>query len=108
MTNFRRPTFADNRAQGQKGAGRADGAARMNGSVAIELSGRQRDVLQLLWQGETNKGIAKQLNMGESTVNVHIRSLMKMLGAHNRTQVVLLTKRLLGPDTDSGSGRRSN
>jgi DNA-binding NarL/FixJ family response regulator len=63
--------------------------------LAISLSARQRDVLQLLSQGETNKIIAHNLGVSESTVNVHVRNLMKMLRAHNRTQVVIFTGSLL-------------
>jgi DNA-binding NarL/FixJ family response regulator len=63
--------------------------------LKIELSPRQKQVLQLLWQGETNRAIGQRLGVSESAVNVHIRNLMKMLGARNRTQVVLLTKQLL-------------
>ena len=62
----------------------------------LRLSIRQRQVLQLLWRGETNKAIAERLNLSQSTVNVHIRRLMKMLGAKNRTQVVLRTMELIG------------
>jgi hypothetical protein len=36
--------------------------------------------------------IAYDLNMCESTVKVHIRHILKKLNAHNRTQVVLLTR----------------
>ena len=62
----------------------------------LKLSIRQREVLQLLWRGDTNKAIAERLNLSQSTVNVHIRRLMKMLGAKNRTQVVLRTMELIG------------
>ncbi len=63
--------------------------------LAVTISTRQRDVLELLCQGETNRAIAHKLGVSESTVNVHIRNLMKMLNAHNRTQVVIFTRALL-------------
>ena len=67
-------------------------------SAGLKLSIRQRDVLELLLRGETNKAIARRLNLSQSTVNVHMRRLMKVLGAKNRTQVVLRTMDLIGLD----------
>jgi DNA-binding NarL/FixJ family response regulator len=62
---------------------------------AIALSTRQHAVLQCLAQGDTNKAIAYKLNLSASTVNVHVRNLMKALGARNRTQVVIFAWPLL-------------
>jgi DNA-binding NarL/FixJ family response regulator len=56
------------------------------------FSPRQREVLQSLWMGKSNKAIAYELGMCESTVKVHIRQIMKKLRATNRTQVVVLTR----------------
>ncbi|UZW54549.1 response regulator transcription factor [Sphingobium sp. JS3065] len=52
------------------------------------LTKRQRDVLRLLAQGASNKDIAQQLNISESTVKVHVRAIMAVNGASNRTQIV--------------------
>ena len=46
----------------------------------------------MLWNGSSNKVIAYQLRMSESTVKVHIRHIMKKLNVNNRTQVVLRTR----------------
>ena len=54
-----------------------------------ELAERQWEVLEFLRQGKTNKAIAKQLGLRESTVKVHIRQIMRRLGAKNRTQIAL-------------------
>ena len=56
------------------------------------FSPRQLQVLEQLSEGKQNKIIAYELGMGESTVKVHIRHIMKKLNARNRTQVVLMTK----------------
>ena len=40
-----------------------------------------------LRRGKANKIIAYELNLCESTVKVHIRNIMKKLGATNRTEV---------------------
>ena len=46
----------------------------------------------MLWNGSSNKVIAYELHMSESTVKVHIRHIMKKLNVNNRTQVVLRTR----------------
>ncbi len=56
------------------------------------FSPRQSEVLHRLWLGKSNKSIAYELNMCESTVKVHIRSIMKKLKVNNRTQVVVVTR----------------
>ena len=56
------------------------------------FSPRQNEVLQMLWNGSSNKVIAYELRMSESTVKVHIRHIMKKLNVNNRTQVVLRTR----------------
>ena len=57
-----------------------------------EFSPRQNEVLRMLWNGSSNKVIAYELRMSESTVKVHIRHIMKKLNVNNRTQVVLRTR----------------
>lgn len=55
---------------------------------------RQRQVLELLGQGRPNKVIAQRLAMCESTVKVHVRQIMRKLGANNRTEVALKLREL--------------
>lgn len=59
-----------------------------------ELTPRQREVLALLGQGRPNKVIAQRLAMCESTVKVHVRQIMRKLGANNRTEVALKLREL--------------
>ena len=61
-----------------------DAAARELG-----LTVRQQQVLERLRCGDTNKLIARQLNLSASTVKVHVRHIMRKIGAANRTQVAL-------------------
>lgn len=49
-----------------------------------------RNVLDLMSQGHSNKIIAGELSITESTVKAHISIIMKALGCTNRTQAVLL------------------
>jgi DNA-binding NarL/FixJ family response regulator len=50
------------------------------------LTSRQLAVLGHLQQGKANKIIAYELGMSESTVKVHVRNIMRKMGATNRTQ----------------------
>lgn len=60
------------------------------------LTGRQHQVLQCLQKGQPNKLIARELGMTEGTVKVHVRQIMRRLGATNRTQVAILTTQRSG------------
>ena len=66
----------------------------------VGLTARERQVLEHLQLGASNKLIARQLNLRESTVKVHIRRIMRKLGAVNRTQAALCGVRLGIPATD--------
>jgi DNA-binding NarL/FixJ family response regulator len=65
-------------------------------SVPGGLTVRQQEVLERLRHGESNKSIGQQLRMRESTVKVHIRQIMRKLGAANRTQAALCAASLDG------------
>jgi DNA-binding NarL/FixJ family response regulator len=48
-----------------------------------QLGARERQVLQLVAEGNTSTGIAKILHIAPSTVEVHRRNLMRKLNIHN-------------------------
>jgi DNA-binding NarL/FixJ family response regulator len=48
------------------------------------LTARQRDVLDLLVQGKTNKEIAIALKLGEGTVKIHMAAIFRYFGVNNR------------------------
>lgn len=52
------------------------------------LTGRQREVLQLVAEGRSRKEIASILNISVKTVEFHKSSLMKQLGLHNAAEVI--------------------
>jgi DNA-binding NarL/FixJ family response regulator len=57
---------------------------------AFKLTPRQTQVLQMIQtRGSSNKVIAKQLKISESTVKVHIGAIMKKFGVRNRTQLAV-------------------
>jgi DNA-binding NarL/FixJ family response regulator len=63
-----------------------------SGNPMATITPREFDVLMRLRQGKPNKVIAFELEMCESTVKVHVQSIMRKLGARNRTQVTYLTQ----------------
>jgi DNA-binding NarL/FixJ family response regulator len=48
------------------------------------LTPRQRDVLDLLVKGKTNKEIALALGLGEGTVKIHMAAIFRYFGVNNR------------------------
>ena len=54
----------------------------------IDLTKREREILQLIAEGFTNKEIATQLKLSLNTVHVHRNNLMKKLGIHRQADLV--------------------
>lgn len=53
------------------------------------LTRRQLLVLERMSEGESNKQIAYNLNIAETTVKAHVSAILRKLGVHNRIQAVL-------------------
>jgi two-component system nitrate/nitrite response regulator NarL len=58
-----------------------------------KLSAREAQILEYLRDGASNKVIARRLNLSESTVKVHVKAILKKVGAYNRTQAALWAAR---------------
>ena len=58
------------------------------------LSPRQRDVMELIAKGKSNKEIAKALQIAGGTVKVHVNSIFRVLGTSNRTSAVAAMVRI--------------
>lgn len=54
-----------------------------------KLSGREAEILIYLQEGAPNKVIARKLKLSEATVKVHVKSILRKVGAGNRTQAAL-------------------
>jgi DNA-binding NarL/FixJ family response regulator len=65
------------------------------------MTARELSVVRAIQQGKPNKVIAYELNMCESTVKVHVRHIMKKLGAKNRTAVAIKSNELLGASNEA-------
>jgi len=57
------------------------------------LTDREKEVLQLLAEGRSNKEVATLLNLGLSTVESHRANLMEKLNLHNTAEIVLYAVR---------------
>jgi DNA-binding NarL/FixJ family response regulator len=53
-----------------------------------ELSDREKEVLKLLAEGQSNREIADLLRLSVKTVMSHRSSIMEKLDIHNRTELV--------------------
>lgn len=53
-----------------------------------DLTGREREILQLITEGCSNKDIAEKLFISVKTVGVHRNNLMEKLDIHNTTELV--------------------
>ena len=62
-----------------------------------KLTPRERDVLERLVHGLSNKAIAQALSIGEGTVKVHLKAVLRKLDVVNRTQAATLALRLGWP-----------
>lgn len=58
-------------------------------SNACGLSDREIETVQCLVRGDSNKLIAKRLNITEATIKVHIKSVLRKIKASNRTQAAI-------------------
>jgi two-component system, NarL family, response regulator LiaR len=71
--------------------GRRRGGAPVSAADAIaHLTRREREVLELIALGHSNKRIALELEVAEKTVKTHVGHLLAKLGVADRTQAALL------------------
>ncbi len=60
--------------------------------LAEKLSQREMQMLEGLCAGKSNKEIARDLDLTEPTIKLHMKTLYRKLDAHNRTQAALIAK----------------
>ena len=67
--------------------------SHLNGSAdVVAFTDREREVLRLLERGSTDREIAAALTISVKTVEKHVGSILRKLGAQNRTQAVALAR----------------
>jgi DNA-binding NarL/FixJ family response regulator len=57
------------------------------------LTGRERQVLVLVATGASNKEIGRELNLAEVTVKLHVRQILRKIGARNRSEAASIATR---------------
>lgn len=60
--------------------------------LAKKLTSRELQMLKGLTEGKSNKEIARDLDLTEPTVKLHMKTLYRKLGAANRTQAALMAR----------------
>jgi two-component system, NarL family, nitrate/nitrite response regulator NarL len=59
------------------------------GAPMPDLTPRELDIIRFMAEGQSNRTIAGRLNLTEAAVKVHIRRVLRKLGATNRTQAAI-------------------
>ncbi|PVE24875.1 hypothetical protein DC522_08100 [Microvirga sp. KLBC 81] len=67
-----------------------------------KLSAREAEILSHLMDGAANKVIARKLDVAEATIKVHIKAILRKIGAANRTQAAMWASEHL-PTRDASS-----
>ena len=62
--------------------------------VDYRLSSRQKEVLDLICKGKTNKEIGRDLNISDNTVRTHVAAIFRMLGVNSRAQASTLGRKM--------------
>lgn len=60
--------------------------------LAKKLTERELQVLKGLTEGKSNKEIARDLDLSEPTIKLHVKTLYRKVGAKNRTQAALTAR----------------
>jgi two-component system nitrate/nitrite response regulator NarL len=58
-------------------------------ALAPQLSSREKSVLRCLIIGDSNKCIARKMNIAEATVKVHVKAILRKIRVQNRTQAAI-------------------
>jgi DNA-binding NarL/FixJ family response regulator len=58
-------------------------------TIAPQLSPREKSILRCLIEGNTNKCIAKKIDIAEATVKVHVKAILRKIRVQNRTQAAI-------------------
>ena len=67
----------------------SSGAMLTAGTIDPRLSPRERSILRCLIVGDSNKCIARKIEIAEATVKVHIKAILRKIQVQNRTQAAI-------------------
>jgi DNA-binding NarL/FixJ family response regulator len=74
---------------------------RRSDSVILALSPREREVMVLAAKGLANKAIARELNVAEGTIKLHLHRVYQKLGIKSRFALAVLARKLASKLTSS-------
>lgn len=63
--------------------------ATMEDAIAPPLSPREKSILRCLVNGDSNKCIARKIDITEATVKVHVKAILRKIRVQNRTQAAI-------------------
>jgi DNA-binding NarL/FixJ family response regulator len=84
---------------------------RAKNTFAPLLSTREKLILRCLIEGDSNKCIARKINIAEATVKVHVKAILRKIRVQNRTQAAIWgmnNETLTRPANDSSPPSTSN
>jgi DNA-binding NarL/FixJ family response regulator len=55
----------------------------------LQLSARQREIVQLLVHGKSNKDMAEQLDLSGDTIKAHLQHIFRKIGVSSRLEAVV-------------------
>jgi two-component system nitrate/nitrite response regulator NarL len=71
------------------------------------LSERERSILNCLLQGDSNKVIARKIDIAEATVKVHVKAILRKIRVQNRTQAAIWAMNGLSVSANGANGNGS-
>jgi two-component system nitrate/nitrite response regulator NarL len=82
------PQLTSKLVAGLKGAPR-EAQAGVGSADRDKLTPREREILLLLARGASNKELARELDLAESTIKIHVQSILRKLGLSSRVQAAV-------------------
>lgn len=70
--------------------GKTDTAKETKDSPFSELTPRETEILGLLAEGLSNKGIARNLGISDGTVKLHVKAILRKLEVHSRVEAAVM------------------
>ncbi|MEK6550162.1 MAG: response regulator [Pseudomonadota bacterium] len=92
--------MADTLARLVQGKARLNEPARQPAPIA-DLTPRETEILSHLAEGQSNKMIARELNITDGTVKLHVKSILRKLGMRSRVEAAVFA-------VENGFGRKRN
>ena len=68
---------------------RGDASQQTRTDDTPRLSAREKSILRCMVDGDSNKMIARKIDITEATVKVHVKAILRKIRVHNRTQAAI-------------------